>query len=80
MGWQGALIALLIALVVGSIAGIILKHRNGDSQFAFGPYLSIGIAIAALYTDRIVEWYVHFTGLDQQPEAYAQQLLSLLVR
>lgn len=78
VGWKGALIALLIALVVGSIVGMILKHRNGDSVFAFGPYLSIGIAVAALYTDKIIDWYVNFTGLNEDPEVYAMQLLSLL--
>lgn len=78
VGAKGALIALLIALVIGSICGIILKHRNGESVFAFGPYLSIGIAVAALYSQQIADWYINFTGLNETVEEYAMQLLSIL--
>lgn len=78
VGAKGALIALLIALVIGSICGIILKHRNGESVFAFGPYLSIGIAVAALYSQQIADWYIKFTGLNETVEEYAMQLLSIL--
>lgn len=78
VGAKGALIALLIALVIGSICGIILKHRNGESVFAFGPYLSIGIAVASLYSQQIADWYVNFTGLNETVEDYAMQLLSIL--
>lgn len=65
LGMQGALVASLIALITGSIGGLIQKHSNGDSVFAFGPYLSIGIAISALYGNQIGEWYMNFTGLNE---------------
>ena len=42
LGVPNVLIAMLIALVTGSIVGIILKHSNGSSVFAFGPYLALG--------------------------------------
>ena len=61
LGMQGALVALLIGL----ITGLIQKHRSGDSVFAFGPYLSIGIAVAALYSEQIGSWYMDFTGLNE---------------
>ena len=38
---------------------------SGDSVFAFGPYLSIGIAVAALYSEQIGSWYMDFTGLNE---------------
>lgn len=63
LGMQGILVAFVIALITGAIGGLIQKHRNGDSVFAFGPYLSIGIAVAALYGDVIGTWYMNFTGL-----------------
>lgn len=65
LGMQGALVALLIGLITGSIGGLIQKHRSGDSVFAFGPYLSIGIAVAALYSEQIGSWYMDFTGLNE---------------
>ena len=57
---------LIICLIItGSIGGLIQKHRSGDSVFAFGPYLSIGIAVAALYSEQIGSWYMDFTGLNE---------------
>lgn len=78
LGMQGALVAILIALVVGSIAGIINKHINGDSVFAFGPYLSIGIAVAALYGNQIGNWYMNFTGLNETLSEQARILVSMM--
>ncbi|MGN0594842.1 MAG: prepilin peptidase [Hominimerdicola sp.] len=63
LGMQNTLVAFVIALITGSIGGLIQKHRNGDSVFAFGPYLSIGIAVAVLYGDKLADWYMKFTGL-----------------
>ena len=65
LGMQGALVALLIGLITGSIGGLIQKHHSGDSVFAFGPYLSIGIAVATLYSEQIGSWYMDFTGLNE---------------
>lgn len=28
--------------------------------FAFGPFLAFGLALAALYGNQIVTWYLHF--------------------
>ena len=35
------------------------------SVFAFGPWLSLGIAVAALYGDTLVQWYVDFTHINE---------------
>lgn len=68
LGMQGALVALMIGLITGSIGGLIQKRASGDSVFAFGPYLSIGIALSALYADNIGEWYMNLTGLNEIAE------------
>jgi len=65
LGAPNILVAMAVALIVGSICGLILKHANGNSVFAFGPYLSLGIAAAALYGDTITKWYMDFTGLNE---------------
>ncbi|SEL27970.1 prepilin peptidase [Ruminococcus albus] len=78
LGVPNVLIAMLIALVSGSIVGIILKHTNGSSVFAFGPYLALGIAVAALYGDAIADFYVHFTGLDETLEETAMVIANIL--
>lgn len=77
LGVPNVLIAMLIALVTGSIVGMILKHSNGSSVFAFGPYLALGIAVAALYGDAIADFYVSFTGLDKTLEDTALVIANI---
>ncbi len=77
LGVQGILVAMLVALITGSVCGLILKYINGDSKFAFGPYLSIGIAAAALYSEQIGSWYMDVTGLNETL-AEASRLITLI--
>ncbi|MBR1393837.1 MAG: prepilin peptidase [Ruminococcus sp.] len=65
LGWKNSIAALFVALLTGSIAGLIIKHKTKHSVFAFGPWLSLGIAVAILYGDNIVDWYVSFTGINE---------------
>ena len=78
LGIEGSIIALLIGLVTASVMGLILKHINGDSKFAFGPYLSIGIAVAALFAPQIGNWYMDFTGLNKTAEEMARMLIAMI--
>ena len=65
LGIQGALVALAVALVTGSIGGLTQKHFSGSSKFAFGPYLSIGIVVAVFFGEQLGDWYMQFTGLNE---------------
>ena len=65
LGLQNILVALFIGLITGSIAGLIIKYRTEKSVFAFGPWLSLGIAAAAVYGNELAELYMKFTGLDE---------------
>ena len=65
LGWQNTLAALAVALITASVAGLIIKYKTKNSKFAFGPWLSLGIAVAALYGDKLVDWYVGFTHIDE---------------
>ncbi len=61
LGWQGVLLALAIGAIVGSIIHItLMKVQKKERILAFGPYLSLGIFIAMLYGDLIIEWYLNF--------------------
>ena len=66
LGVGGAIIALFIALVTGSVAGLIQKYKSGDSVFAFGPWLSVGVAISAIWGQQLCNLYLSFTGLGVQ--------------
>lgn len=63
LGTSRILVALLLGIVLGAVAGLILKRINGESAFAFGPWLSIGILTAMLWGFDIANWYMNFTGL-----------------
>lgn len=63
LGTSRILVSLLLGIVLGAIAGVILKRINGKSAFAFGPWLSLGIFISMLYGYDIANWYMNFTGL-----------------
>ena len=56
---------LFIGLISGSIAGLIIKYKTESSVFAFGPWLSLGIAVSALYGDNLEQWYMTLTGLNE---------------
>ncbi len=59
LGWQKLLLALLIGSVIATIFVIFSKSiRNGDKQIPFGPYLSLGFAIAILFGEYIILYYI----------------------
>jgi leader peptidase (prepilin peptidase)/N-methyltransferase len=49
LGWKGNVTAFFIALILGGIYAVYLlaaKKKGRKEHFAFGPFLSIGIAIS----------------------------------
>lgn len=58
IGWGHGLLALVIGSLSGSIVeGIRMAVTKKHDKFAFGPYLAIGIGIAALFGDMFLNWY-----------------------
>lgn len=62
LGAKPVVPAIFIGLITGCIFGLIRKARTGDSQFAFGPYLSTGIASAVFIGEPIADWYLRLCG------------------
>jgi leader peptidase (prepilin peptidase)/N-methyltransferase len=63
LGWQNALVTLMLASFGGAVLGVILlSTRRGTMQAAlpFGTFLAVGAAIAAVVGDSLVTWYVSF--------------------
>lgn len=58
LGTQAVIVSALIGIVVAAVGGLISKMVTKDSVFAFGPYLSIGIAAAMLWGNQIAQWYI----------------------
>ncbi len=61
LGFPAAVISLYAAFLTGAIISIILivtgKKKARGSVIAFGPFLIIGIIIAALYTNEIISLF-----------------------
>lgn len=57
LGWKRSLVAAGAGILIGAVYGLIQKKRSSESQFAFGPWLAIGIAIAIFFGNDIVYWY-----------------------
>jgi leader peptidase (prepilin peptidase)/N-methyltransferase len=66
LGTQAVIVSALIGIVAAAVGGLIIKAVTMDSKFAFGPYLSIGIAVAMLWGNNIAQSYINF--LTVKPE------------
>lgn len=60
LGYKSVLVATFIGVMIGGIVGMIklIKHKQRKQEMPLGPYLSIGIMIAALYGDFIFSYYI----------------------
>lgn len=63
LGWKNILLALAIGCVVGSIIHILRMKLSGATKvLAMGPYLSIGVLVAALFGNQMITWYMSLLG------------------
>lgn len=59
LGWKGILLAFVIGCVLGAVVHLLrMKFAGADRMLAFGPYLSAGIFMAALWADAMINWYI----------------------
>ncbi len=59
LGWKSIILAFLIGCVLGSVIHLIrMKVSGQDHVLAFGPYLAVGIFIASLWGEEIVNAYL----------------------
>ena len=63
LGWQNTLLAMFLGILGGGLYGIWLlaaKRADKKDHFAFGPFLCVGIVIAMLFGEPILQWYCAF--------------------
>ena len=58
LGTKAIIVSALIGIIAAAVFGLIIKFATKESKFAFGPYLSMGIAVAMLWGNQIASWYV----------------------
>lgn len=64
LGWKLIWIAFLIGCILGSVIHVIrMKLSDADKVLAMGPYLSVGVLIAALWGNDFISWYIGLLGI-----------------
>lgn len=64
IGTRAIIVSAFMGIIIASVCGLILKMINGDSKFAFGPYLATGIAIGTLWGENIADWYINLLTVE----------------
>ncbi|MBA2485784.1 MAG: prepilin peptidase [Nitrospira sp.] len=60
IGWQPALLAIMIGSLLGSVVGgglIASRVMRREQYIPFGPFLAVGSFIALLFHQPLFEWY-----------------------
>ncbi|MCM1048043.1 MAG: prepilin peptidase [Clostridiales bacterium] len=61
LGWKLIILAFVIGCILGAVIHVARMKISGESHvLAMGPYLSMGVFIAALWGNRILDWYFGF--------------------
>lgn len=61
LGWKVGLLALLLSVLAGGTVALVLLAlgRKGRKEaIPFGPFLALGGAVALLWGDQILAWYL----------------------
>lgn len=66
LGWKLTLVAIFLSVVVGGAVavGVLVGGRKGRKDpIPFGPFLAVGGAVALLWGQHLVRWYLNaFSG------------------
>lgn len=63
LGWKATLLAFLIGILAGGIYGVFVlltRKKTGKDHFAFGPFLSVGLAVSVICGDYLLNTYIEF--------------------
>ena len=63
LGWKSGLLALGISFLFAALFIVIIfiqKKLKSRQKIPFGPFMSIGLLIALIWGDKIIEWYLNF--------------------
>lgn len=64
IGWKAVCASAFFGILLAAVFGMINKHRSGESKFAFGPYLAMGLFIGALFGESLIDWYIELLTYD----------------
>lgn len=61
LGWKLTVLSFFIGCILGAIIHVLRMKISGEGHvLAMGPYLSMGIVIAMLWGNQLLDWYFQF--------------------
>jgi leader peptidase (prepilin peptidase) / N-methyltransferase len=63
LGFQGFLVAIMLAVFAGALIGVVYKRITGESKIPFGPYMAIGGLASFYFGKALVVWYLGYIGV-----------------
>ena len=71
LGWKLVLLAFFLGCILGSVIHIIrMKAFGADRVLAMGPYLSLGVLLAVLWGNTMIQWYMGLLGFNLKIEYF----------
>lgn len=71
LGWKATVVAAFIAIILGAVCAVILRMRASGEEnvkaFAFGPFLTIGLALASFFGTQLMDMYIAFLTVPELP-------------
>ena len=61
LGWRTVLASAIIGILLGGGYGIYLLasgKKGRKEQFAFGPFLCVGMILGLLFGNQMIDWYL----------------------
>ncbi|MCH5248534.1 MAG: prepilin peptidase [Lachnospiraceae bacterium] len=61
LGWKLTVLSFFLGCILGAIIHLMRMKISGESHvLAMGPYLSMGMVIAMLWGNQMINWYFQF--------------------
>ena len=66
-GMKSVGVIVIMSSIAGAVIGSIylaLSKNSRNKPIPFGPYLAVGIWVAMIWGENIINWYLNFSGLN----------------
>ena len=59
LGWKLIILAFMLGCIIGAVIHLLrMRISRAEHVLAMGPYLSIGVFVAAMWGSRMIDWYI----------------------
>jgi prepilin signal peptidase PulO-like enzyme (type II secretory pathway) len=58
-----SLVSFFLAVMSGTVIGIIMTRGRGGAAIPFGPFLAVGALASLLWGQELLAWYIHYAHL-----------------